>query len=217
MKLFLSLLPLVVLGLPVAQAEPAGVGQTLYYLPLEELVRVQVPLQADVGTRDGAHTALHAIVPTDVYTAEQLLSVGEMGLAYALAASLLLTAGLAAWVAVLKSELDLSRRPQVNFTVVNLEPDGASRGDPREATVASASERIVVILNPPSFPAAVEHRVEILTDDDRVLWSGRGLRPTAAGNFHLELSRRFLPPGEYRLRLSAGDELVTHFDLWIVP
>ena len=44
MKLFLSLLPLVVLGLPVAQAEPAGVGQTLYDLPLEELVRVQVPL-----------------------------------------------------------------------------------------------------------------------------------------------------------------------------
>lgn len=86
MKPFLCLLSLVVLGLPVAQAEPAGVGQTLYYLPLEELVRVQVPLQADVGTRDGAHTALHAIVPTDVYTAEQLLSVGEMGLAYALAA-----------------------------------------------------------------------------------------------------------------------------------
>ena len=86
MKLFLCLLSLVVLGLPRAQAEPAGVGQTLYDLPLEELVRVQVPLQADVGTRDGAHTALHAIVPTDVYTTEQLLSVGEMGLAYALAA-----------------------------------------------------------------------------------------------------------------------------------
>ena len=86
MKLFLCLLSLVVLGLPGAQAEPVVVGQTLYDLPLEELVRVQVPLQADVGTRDGAHTALHAIVPTDVYTTEQLLSVGEMGLAYALAA-----------------------------------------------------------------------------------------------------------------------------------
>ena len=86
MKLFLCLLSLVVLGLPRAQAEPVVAGQTLYDLPLEELVRVQVPLQADVGTRDGAHTALHAIVPTDVYTTEQLLSVGEMGLAYALAA-----------------------------------------------------------------------------------------------------------------------------------
>ena len=66
MKLFLCLLSLVVLGLPRAQAEPVVAGQTLYDLPLEELVRVQVHRKADVVTRDGAHTALQAIVHTDV-------------------------------------------------------------------------------------------------------------------------------------------------------
>ncbi len=87
MKLFLCLLSLVVLGLPGAQADPVVARPDPYDLPLEELVRVQVPLQADIGTRDGgAYTALHAIVPTECTPPSNCSPVGEMGLAYALAA-----------------------------------------------------------------------------------------------------------------------------------
>lgn len=67
-----------------AWADPPA--QDLYELPLDELVRVQIAPQADVGSRDGAHSAPDAIVPIDVYTAEQLLSVGTMQLTQALAA-----------------------------------------------------------------------------------------------------------------------------------
>lgn len=68
-----------------ALADPAQTSQSLYDLPLDELVQVQIPLQADVGSRDGAHGALDAVVPIDVYPAEQLLSVGQTDLAHALA------------------------------------------------------------------------------------------------------------------------------------
>ena len=69
----------------VAQAETLA-SQSLYDLPLEELVQVQIPLQADVGAREGTRSALDAVVPIDVYTSEQLLSVGQGNLTQALAA-----------------------------------------------------------------------------------------------------------------------------------
>lgn len=58
----------------------------LYALPLDELLRVQIPLQADVGARAGSRNAHDASVPIDVYTSEQLLSAGALNLAQALAA-----------------------------------------------------------------------------------------------------------------------------------
>ncbi len=85
MKRLLSLLPLWA-ACTAALADPPGPRNDWYELPLDELVRVQIPPQADVGSRDGAHSALDATVPIDVYTAEQLLSVGQNGLAQALAA-----------------------------------------------------------------------------------------------------------------------------------
>ena len=80
MKRLLCLLPLWVVC-AAALADPPGRRTDLYELPLDELVRVQIPPQADVGSRDGAHSVLDATVPIDVYTAEQLLSVGQNGLA----------------------------------------------------------------------------------------------------------------------------------------
>ncbi len=87
MKRLLSLLPLYLLTTYAAYAaDPAGGGQQLYELPLDDLLRVQVPLKANVGSRAGAQSALEATVPIDVYTAEQLLSAGQMQLTQALAA-----------------------------------------------------------------------------------------------------------------------------------
>lgn len=64
----------------------AAQQQQLYDLPLDDLLRVQIPPQADVGSRTGTRTAQEAMVPVDVYSAEQLLSVGRMGLTQALVA-----------------------------------------------------------------------------------------------------------------------------------
>lgn len=68
------------------QAQSLERSHDWYALPLDELVRVQIPPQADVGSRDGAHSARDASVPIDVYSAEQLLAVGHSSLAQALAA-----------------------------------------------------------------------------------------------------------------------------------
>ena len=135
-------------------------------------------------------------------------------LAYALAASLLLAAGLGAWIAVLQGELSAARQPQA-LSIVSLYPDGFTRGDAAESTVRGGGDRFVVILTASPFPAAVEHRVEILDADGRSIWSGKGLRPTEQGTFPLELSRRLLEPGEYRIRLLAGDAPVNEFELHV--
>ena len=139
------------------------------------------------------------------------------GLAYGLAASLALAFGLGAWLSVLKGELRALRQPQINLSILHLEADGVTRGDGEEAVVRGDAERFVVILNPPSFPAAVEHRAEILADDGRRLWAGEGLRPTAEGTFYLELSRRLLPPGGYRIHLLRGDEVTAELALRVAP
>jgi hypothetical protein len=134
-------------------------------------------------------------------------------LAYGLAASLLLTVGLGAWVAGLKQELRALREPHVNVAIVNLYTEEFHRGDGNEGSVPREAERFVAILTlPASFRVSAEHRVEILDADGRLIWSGSGLKPTDAGTLHLELTRRLLAPGEYRIRVHVSDKPV-EFDL----
>lgn len=137
--------------------------------------------------------------------------------AFGLAASLFLSVVLGFWVAVLRQELRALREPQVNVAIVNLYTEEYHRGDPDEGTVPGDAERFVAILTLPSdFRSSVEHRVEILTADGRHVWSGLG-QPTRAGTFHLELSRRLLAPGEYRIRVLEADKPVAEFDLRLDP
>ncbi|HEX2252001.1 MAG TPA: hypothetical protein VHQ65_01880, partial [Thermoanaerobaculia bacterium] len=131
----------------------------------------------------------------------------------AAAAGLVACLALGLWVAALRSEVAELRRPQADVPILNLEPVGYTRGEPEVVTVGPG-ERFVVLLNPPSFPHAVEHRVEILDSDGGRVWAG-SVRPSEAGNFHLGLSRSFLPPGAYRIRIHDGTAEAT-FDL-VVP
>jgi hypothetical protein len=137
---------------------------------------------------------------------------------YALAAGFLVTSvGLGIRVAILSGELGALRRPRVNIPIVNLEPAGFTRGDRSPAAVAAAHPA-VVILNPPRFPVAGSYGVEVVAPDGRRLWTGAGLLPTAAGNFHLELPENLLAPGEVRIRLLQGrDEVVAEFALRVTP
>ena len=118
------------------------------------------------------------------------------------AAALVACVGLGLGVAALRTEVAELRRPQGDVPIVNLEPAGYTRSEPETVSVGPG-ERFVVLLNPPSFPHPIEHRVEILDGGGRRVWAG-SVRPTEAGNFHLGLSRSFLPPGAYRIRLHGG-------------
>lgn len=139
-------------------------------------------------------------------------------LAWGLAASFLLAAlGLAAWVAGLRSELRGLREPQLNLPIVSLVAPGFARGEGEEGVVRGGGERFVVILNPPATPRDVVHGVEIRDAQGSLVWSGEGLQPTGLGNFHLELSRRLLPPGKYRIRLYANEATIAEFELEVTP
>lgn len=87
MKFFVLITSLGVLGgsLP-AYAQTPSEEDYWYDLNLEQLMQVQPPPNVQVGSRHGERAVQSTAVPTDVYTSEQLLSVGEGDLARALAA-----------------------------------------------------------------------------------------------------------------------------------
>ncbi len=123
--------------------------------------------------------------------------------------------GLGLRVGSLETELANLREPQLNLAILNLRAEGSTRGDTEVPAAGGNQGRFVVILNPPSFPVERSHRVEILRAEGDLVWASDGLRPTAAGNFHLELSHRLLSPGEYRIRLILGREATAEFKLRI--
>lgn len=84
MKYILPMLSFIFVN-PALAAE-AGRNQDEYSsLSLQELLQVEMPVKANVGSRWGARTMQDATVPIDVITASQLQSVGQMELSRALA------------------------------------------------------------------------------------------------------------------------------------
>ena len=136
----------------------------------------------------------------------------------ALAASVVISLGLAGWVATLRSELSARRQPQINVPILYLEPPGSIRGDYAHIATGEGSGPVMLILNSPSSTPAVAHELEILADPDgRTVWRHDGLLPTETGDFHLELNRGLLPPGSYRLQLLRDDVAIAVYDLIIGP
>jgi hypothetical protein len=117
---------------------------------------------------------------------------------------------------------DLSH-PQINAPVVDLLPASALRGGPERRAVvelAPASRFFALILSPKGSPDFAGYRVEILDAGGRAVWSEGGLEKNIHGSFTLILARRFLPPGEYRLRLygleGGAGKLIEEFQVRIV-
>ncbi|HEX6900794.1 MAG TPA: zf-HC2 domain-containing protein [Thermoanaerobaculia bacterium] len=129
----------------------------------------------------------------------------------ALAAALLIaTLGLSLWVASLRRTVGELSRPQVNAPVVDLYA-GTVRGE-TSAPVPSIPpdmEVFTVVLNPAGHRSEDGYRLEIARQGGAVVWNGEGLKPNAFGSLSLTLSRRLLPPGDYRFRLfgrTGGNE-----------
>jgi hypothetical protein len=110
------------------------------------------------------------------------------------------------WVQRLRHEVRRLGEPQVNLPVESLAPPAQKEGWVRRIAVPAGAERFLVTITPPEGPPAAVYRLEIRTSDGRFLWSADRLARGVDGSFAVGLSRRFLPGGEYRIRLLGNVE-----------
>lgn len=127
--------------------------------------------------------------------------------AYSLTGVLLAaTLGLSAWVAGLHLELRRLREPQANVQIERIEQlDLSTRSAPRPVRVPSGGERFLLsVVTAADVPwrDCKEVRLALATAEGGEIWTG-GLVPPEDGTITLELSRRALPAGEYRLRIQG--------------
>ena len=114
--------------------------------------------------------------------------------------------GLSLWVLHLQHEVRRLGEPQVNLPVENLAAPAHQAGWVRRIAVPAGAERFLLTITPPEGPPAAVYRLEICTSEGRFLWSADRLARGADGSFAVGLSRRFLPGGEYRIRLLGNVE-----------
>ena len=98
----------------------------------------------------------------------------------------------------LRREIRQLAEPQVNLPVETVEHRG---GWLKRIVVPPATERFLLVLTPQAARPDAEYRLDLCTADGRPLWSADRLTRGADGSFALGLSRRFLPGGEYHIRL----------------
>ena len=178
----------------------ASLGRLRMRILAEDLAASEGEL--GTGGRDGA-----AILPFAERTAPPPpapVSVQRRYPTWALAAGLLITAGLA-WnrqleVERLNSDLQAAYLPLANTAIVEVVPESAPlRTSPQQPAGLAGGVNVVVDPSPEVFPAGEwEATVENL-DGVRKLAIG-GLRPIA-GQLRFLLQPKSLPPGRYRLRL----------------
>ncbi len=102
----------------------------------------------------------------------------------------------------------------VNVTIAYPEPEGAAAERSTVPTVVELPESAgawVLVLGLVDGPVDDGYSATIKDSRGVEVWSGTGLRPTAAGMFHLAFRRGFLPAGGYRLVLYGRDgEVATY-------
>lgn len=106
----------------------------------------------------------------------------------------------------LRRSIDDLSQPQVNAPITDLDPQNV-RGDTDRAvttvTVPKGVTLFTVILHVASGPSYSEYALEILDGQGRQVRRVKGLYRSPADTFTVALSRRLLPAGRYRLRLSG--------------
>lgn len=115
-------------------------------------------------------------------------------------------------LAVLATQ-QIGRRPQpipdVHLVDLWQRHDTVNRGPARGRDVVPAGvDDFLLVLNPPRMADATRfrrYRIEVFANGERVLAESR-LRGTDTGVWTILLSRRDLPPGEYRIFLSGLSE-----------
>ena len=134
---------------------------------------------------------------------------GRRFLPWSLAAALLIAiAGAGIQMTRLQRQVEDLSQPRGGVELLDLFPvDGELERveEEREGVqLLPWSDRLVLILNLADVRSFPEYEAEILTAEGREVWRGGGLRRTPEGTFALEVPRRFLPVGSYRIRLFTG-------------
>ncbi len=134
-------------------------------------------------------------------------------LPWALAAVLLATVAGLAWqvmtlgreAAGLRMTIAELEAPQAGVGMVYLDAVTRNREPIPTVTVHPERPRFVVILTPPIDAGDGPFRVEVLDEGATPRWAADGLLVNDHATLRVGLSRRFLPPGAYRVRLKGED------------
>jgi len=112
--------------------------------------------------------------------------------------------------AELQAALDRASAPQVNAPVVNLEPAGGQRGAGPDAlpTVPRAAVSVTLVLHLAEDHAGRGYAAEIRDAQGRLVCQATGLVKSPIDTFTLAVPLRLLPPGAYRVRLTADGRAV---------
>jgi len=130
---------------------------------------------------------------------------------WALAASLVVSAGLLAWALSLRRDLERERQPRADVALADLTP--VARGGertlqtPAEAVIPAGVGRVVLLLNLGDLRTFPRYRVELVAPAGRRLWTSRDVRRAEDGTFLLDVPAAALPaPGLYRVLVEGvGD------------
>lgn len=107
-------------------------------------------------------------------------------------------------IAKLRQTVNKISQPQINVPIVDLDPQGSTRGQSGGATaieVPSSTNLFTLVLNLSGHPAHTGYALEIVNQHDKTVWRGRGLQKSPYDTFTVALPRRLFPSGQYRIRL----------------
>lgn len=134
-------------------------------------------------------------------------------LAWALAASLALSLGLAAWTITLRNALSEARQPRADIARLDLAPaaPGARRNmdAPAPIHLSPTQGRLLLLLNLGDLRTFPRYHLELLDATGHVLWTGSGVQRNDDGTFLLEIPTRMLRSEVYQVRLYGGQDIAT--------
>lgn len=141
---------------------------------------------------------------------------------WALAASLFLAVlGLTFEIGRLHLRMDALSQPRAGVEIVTLFPRGEnverSGGGPEAIVPPPWADRLVLLLDAPAVRQLPSYEAAIQAEGGSEVWRGGGLNRSPEGTLALEVPRRLMPAGAYRIRLfgtePAGPVALTDFDL----
>lgn len=109
---------------------------------------------------------------------------------------------LAPRVAALEQQIERLSQPQLNPSIIDLEPD-VLRGSAARRTIRVSSDAAFfnVILSISNEAAYPDYALEIRDSSARVIWRGSGLKRSEYDTFAAALPARLLPDGPYEIRV----------------
>jgi len=132
----------------------------------------------------------------------------SLRLAQAVAAALLLVSlGLSWTLVVQRRPTHDDARPRLNLPIVELIPEGEAgeRTEARSLQVPATADAILLVLTLRDRRSYRAYEVKIRDSGGGVVWSSTALQRAPEGFFTLELPRRFLPAGRYRIAVRGID------------